>query len=316
MTGTSQSGRVVIAGGSGFLGVSLATHLAACGLTVVLLSRHAPKSKGPWRHVGWDGRTLQSWYRELEGAVGLVNLTGRSVDCIKTPDHQDEILRSRVESTRVLGMAVRAIDSPPPVWVQMSTAHIYGDPPEVTCTEDSPFGYGLAPFVGRAWEDEFQSSVLPSQRQVVLRTSFVLGRDRGAGCGALARLRPLTKLGLGGTIASGTQGMSWIHETDMNRLFERALFNPTMGGPYIASSPNPVSHQVFMRELRRAVGMPIGLPTFPWMLRIGARWLLRTDPELALYGRYVVSKRLQEEGFEFQFPLLRDALLDLLYGTL
>jgi uncharacterized protein len=237
---------------------------------------------------------------------------GRSVDCIKTPDHLDEILRSRVEATRVLGAAVRSINSPPPVWVQMSTAHIYGDPPQVTCTEDSPFGYGLAPFVGRAWEDEFRASVLPTQRQVILRTSFVIGRDRGAGGGALARLRKLVKLGLGGTVGSGTQGMSWIHENDMNRLFERALSDQTMKGAYIASSPNPVSQQVFSRELRRAVGMPIGLPAFSWMVRVGAPWFLRTDPELALYGRYVVSKRLQDEQFQFQYPQLREALNDLL----
>ena len=140
----------------------------------------------------------------------------------------------------------------------MSTAHIYGDPPHVTCTEESPFGYGLAPFVGRVWEDEFRASVLSSQRPVILRTSFVIGRDRGAGGGALARLRILVKLGLGGRVGSGTQGMSWIHETDMNRLFERALTDPTMRGAYIASSPNPLSQQEFVRELRRAVGMP------PW----------------------------------------------------
>jgi uncharacterized protein (TIGR01777 family) len=262
--------------------------------------------------VRWDGRTLGEWRRELDGAVGLVNLTGRSVDCVKTPDHQDEILRSRVEATRVLGRAVRVVDSPPPVWVQMSTAHIYGDPPAVTCTEESPFGYGLAPFVGRAWEDEFRASVLAAQRSVVLRTSFVLGRDRGAGGGALARLAALARLGLGGAIGSGNQGMSWIHETDMNRLFERALFEPAMQGPYIASSPHPVSQRAFMQELRRAVGMPIGLPAWSWVVRLGARGLLRTDPELALYGRYVVSARLQDERFEFRFPRLGEALSDLL----
>jgi NAD dependent epimerase/dehydratase family enzyme len=117
---------------------------------------------------------------------------------------------------------------------------------------------------------------------------------------------------MGGTVGSATQGMSWIHETDMNRLFERALTDPNMKGPYIASSPNPVSQQVFMRKLRRAVGMPFGLPAFSWMVRVGAPWFLRTDPELALYGRYVVSKRLQDEQFEFQFPQLSDALNDLL----
>src|SRR5438105_3617757 len=103
-------GPVIIAGGSGFLGRSLTTHLAAAGHSVVVLSRNAPIAAGPWRHVPWDARTLGDWRQELNGAAGLINLVGRSVDCIKTPDHQDEILRSRVEATRVLGAALRSID--------------------------------------------------------------------------------------------------------------------------------------------------------------------------------------------------------------
>ena len=117
-----------------------------------------------------------------------------------------------------------------------------------------------------------------------------------------ARFTPIMTLG---------QGMSWIHETDLNRLFERALFDATMHGVYIASSPNPVSQKEFMRELRRAVRMPIGIPANSWMVRFGARWLLRTDPELALYGRYVISKRLAEQKFAFQFAELREAFTDL-----
>ncbi len=305
---------VIVAGGSGFLGVSLAFHLNDAGFSVVILSRNAPRISGEWRHVKWDARSLGDWRHALNGAAAVINLVGRSVDCIKTPDHRDEILRSRVEATRVLGAAMRTIDSQPPVWVQMSTAHIYGDPPEVVCSEDSPFGYGLAPDVGRAWEEAFQASVLPSQRGVILRTSFVVGKDRGAGGGALSRLRTLVKFGLGGTVGSGKQGMSWIHETDMNRLFERAITDNSMSGAWIASSPNPVSQRDFMRELRNAVGMPIGLPAFEWMVRIGAPLLMRTDPELALYGRYVVSKRLRESDFVFRFPELGAALHDLLGG--
>ena len=312
MNTSLESRRIVIAGGSGFLGVSLAHWLADRGASVVILSRHAPKPDGPWKHVYWDGRTLDCWQHELEDAAGLVNLAGRSVDCIKTPDHQDEILRSRVESTRILGIALRGIDRPPPVWVQMGTAHIYGDPPSAVCTEDSALGVGLAPTVGRAWELTFHTSLLSAQRGVVLRTSFVLGRDRGAGNGAMARLGLLARLGLGGRVGSGTQGMSWIHETDLNRLFERGLTDPQMRGTYIASAPHPVSQQVLMRELRRAVGMPLGLPAPAWLARLGAHWLLRTDPDLALYGRYVVSKRLADEGFEFRFPRLGRALDDVL----
>lgn len=307
-SGASSGETIVIAGGSGFIGISLASYLAASGNSVVILSRHAPKPAGPWRHVTWDARTLGEWVHELDGAAGLVNLVGRSVDCIKTPEHRDEILRSRIEATRVLGLAVRNIESPPPVWVQMSTAHIYGDPPSVLCDEDAPLGTGFAPEVGRAWEAEYRASVLPSQRQVVLRTSFVIGRDRGAGGGALARLRRLVKLGLGGTVGRGTQGISWIHEADMNRLFERALFHPAMQGVYLATAPNPVSQRQFMRELRRAMGVPFGLPATDWMVRLGAPLVMRTDAELALYGRYVASKRLEQEGFEFRFPEISEAL--------
>lgn len=305
-TDASRPGRIVIAGGSGFLGRSLAKHLSAAGAEVVILSRRTSPVAGGARWVEWDGRTPGAWREQLDGAAGLVNLAGRTVDCVKSPDHCDEILRSRVEATRVLGDACRAMKSPPRVWVQMGTAHIYGDPPEVWCDEDSAFGYGLAPTVGRAWEEAFAEAAQPGVRRVVLRTSFVLGRDGGA----MARLAGLVRLGLGGRIGNGRQGMSWIHEADMNRLFERALTDEGMEGAYIATAPGPVSNAEFMRELRRAMRMPIGLPAAAWMVRIGAPLLMRTDPELAIYGRYCVSKRLKEEGFEFRFPELRAALED------
>jgi hypothetical protein len=165
--------------------------------------------------------------------------------------------------------------------------------------------------VAKAWEAALAESLLPEQRAVVLRTGFVIGRDRGAGNGALGTLGWLARCGLGGRVGSGRQGMSWIHELDMNRLFVRGLTDPQMRGVYIASGPNPVSQAEFMRHLRKAVRMPIGLPAFEWMVRLGAPLLLRTDPELALYGRYVRSRRLAEEGFEFRFPELPAALKDI-----
>jgi hypothetical protein len=303
----APTGRIVIAGGSGFLGLNLARHIAGDDCHIVLLSRRRPLVDGPWTHCPWDARTAGEWSAQLDGAAGLVNLAGRTVDCIKTPDHCDEILRSRVEATRALGEAVRQIAKPPPVWVQMATAHRYGDPPDVVCDEDSAFGYGLAPSVGAAWEEAFAEAVLPEMRQVVLRTSFVLGRSGGA----LPRLERLARWWLGGRSGHGRQGMSWIHERDMNRLFEQALTDQSMRGAYMATAPNPVSNAVFMRELRRAVGRSIGLPAPAWLVRLGAPLVMRTDSELALYGRYCVSKRLREEGFEFDFPLLVEALRDL-----
>jgi len=304
-------GKIVVAGGTGFLGLNLARRLADLGGEVVLLSRHPPAESGRWTHVVWDARMIGEWVKQLDGAAALVNLVGRTVDCIKTPDHCDEILRSRVESTDVLGQALRMVEQPPPVWVQMATAHRYGDPPDVICDEYSAFGYGLAPFVAQAWEDAYARAVLPTTRQVILRTSFVLGR-RG---GALCRLAKLARWGMGGKVGHGKQGLSWIHEEDMNRLFVRAITDDAMKGAYLATAPNPVSNAEFMRELRRALGVPIGLPAMGWMVRLGAPLIMRTDPDLALYGRYCVSRRLREEGFEFNFPDIASALRDLFRKT-
>ena len=299
----SPAGRIVIAGGTGFLGLNLARYLEQFGCEVVLLSRNPPSSNSRWTHAAWDARTIGKWVESLNGASAVVNLAGRSVDCVKTPEHCDEILRSRVESTLVLGDAIRSVSKPPSVWVQMATAHRYGDPPTVWCDEDSAFGYGLAPFVGQAWEDALDRAASGEIRRVVLRTSFVLGRNGGA----LRRLEKIARFGLGGKVGSGRQGVSWIHEFDMNRLFARAIADDTMRGAYIATAPNPVSNADFMRELRRAMRVPMGLPARSWMVRLAAP-LLRTDPELALYGRYCHSRRLREEGFEFSFPTIRAAL--------
>ena len=303
----NPNGRIVIAGGTGFLGGNLARHLVGIGCEVVVMSRRPSAEDRRWRHAPWDARTPGDWVRHLDGAAALVNLAGRTVDCVKTPDHCDEILRSRVESTEVLGRALRTVKALPRVWVQMATAHRYGDPPGVVCDEDSAFGYGLAPFVGGAWEEAFECSAPAGMRRVVLRTSFVLGRNGGA----LRRLATLARWGLGGKVGHGRQGVSWIHEQDMNRLFTRAIADEGMNGAYIATAPNPVSNAEFMRELRRALRSPLGLPAASWMVRLAAPLLLRTDPDLALYGRYCVSRRLRDEGFEFLFPDLPSALRDL-----
>ncbi len=306
-----SSGTIVIAGGSGFLGTSLAEFLTATGWQVVVLSRSPARQQRSWQTIAWDARCPGEWCAVLEGARAVVNLAGRSVDCIKTPDHCDEILRSRIEATRVLGAAMARLAVPPPVWIQMSTAHIYGDPPQARCTEAAATGYGLAPDVGRAWEAELSRAQLPGQRAVILRTGFVLGRDRGAGGGALSRLAGLASMGLGGRVGSGCQGFSWLHEADWRGIVARAITDARMQGIYNVTAPEPVSQQEFMRTLRVVRGSRIGLPAWSWMVRIGAPLLLRTDPELALYGRYVLPQRLLDQGYEFLFPRLEPALADL-----
>lgn len=299
--------KIIIAGGTGFIGMSLANHLSEKGAKPVLIARNKPEKKTDFDFVMWDAVTLGDWINALEGAKAIVNLTGRTVDCIKTPDNCDVILRSRVEPTRLIGKALQKLQNPPKIWIQMSTAHIYGDPPTEICTENSSTGYGLAPFVGNAWEEALLDSLPEGMREVRLRTSFVIGRNGGA----LKTLKKITRFGLGGKVGSGKQGISWIHEYDLNELFYQAITDKRYQGIYIASSPNPVSNSEFMRELRKKLKIPIGLPAPEWLTRIGANLLFKTDPELVLYGRYVKSERLENEDFKFKFPQLSDALDDL-----
>lgn len=298
--------KIVIFGGTGFIGLGLSKFLQSKGYHPVLIARNKPDVNIDF--VAWDAINLGEWSEQLNGAIAIVNLAGKSVDCIKTPDNCDVILRSRVDSTRVIGEALRSIKNPPKVWIQMSTAHIYGDPPSQVCNEESSIGYGLAPFVGEAWERAFSEALPEDTRGVILRTSFVIGKNGGA----LSSLKRLVRLGLGGKVGKGNQGMSWIHEDDMNAIIYEAIVNEKYKGVYVASSPNPVSNSDFMKELRSQLNVSIG-PSAPlFLVKFGAKYFFKTDPELVIYGRYVKSIRLEKEGFKFKYPQLSEALSSLL----
>lgn len=306
-------GRIVIAGGSGFIGSALTPKLLAAGYDVTVLTRGPAREDGRLRHVQWDARTVGPWASELDGAAGIVNLVGRSVDCRKTAANRKVILESRVDSVRALGTACRQVDRVPGVWVQAGTAHIWGDPPgDTVVTDDSPLGSGFAPDVGRAWEAALRESAPPEFRSVVLRISFVLGRQGGP----LRTLAGLAKWFLGGAAGSGRQWISWIHEEDLVAIVLRALGDAQMSGPYLVTAPNPVTNAEFMRELRRALGRPWSPPVPGLIVRLGA-WMMRTDPELALLGRRCVPTKLLAAGATFRFPSLGAAISDLLgrHGT-
>ena len=301
--------KVVIFGGTGFIGLSLADHFKQKGFIPILIARSLPKDKAvKHQFIAWDGINLdESWLAVLEGACAVVNLAGKTVNCIKTPDNCDLILRSRVDTTLLIGKALTLVANPPKIWIQMSTAHIHGDS-ELLCTESSTTGYGLAPFVGKAWEKAFLDVLPLDTRGVRLRTSFVIGK----GGGTLSDLKRIVKLGLGGTVGKGTQGMSWIHEYDLNEIIYQSIVNPAYKGVYMSTAPCPVSNKEFMYLLRKAMRFPIGVAAPSFMIKFGARYIFKTDPELALYGRYVRSENLPKEGFTFEYPKLQQALEHLL----
>jgi len=305
--------RVVIAGGSGFLGRGLAWFLADHGYQITVLSR-SPKRDNHWPvntdWQTWDGRTAGDWVGCVDDSIAVINVVGRSVDCRKTPKNKRIILESRVHSCQALGQAMRAVSKPPTVWLQSATAHIVGDPiPEDTiCDEDTPPGEGMAPEVGQAWEQALAENILPGQRSAILRISFVLGRNGGA----LRRLGLVTRLGLGGTVGSGKQWMSWIHQHDLNRLFLTMMTDESYRGVYMVTAPDPVTNRVFMKAMRSAYHRPWSPPAPSIGVRLACRFILNTDPELALLGRRCVPRRLlNEHRFAFDFPEIDDAMVDL-----
>lgn len=298
--------RVVLAGGSGFLGQALAKVLLEKGYEVVILSRGAHREGAGIRQLHWDGKTLGDWSQSIDGAKAIVNLTGRSVNCRHTPEHRREIMESRVNSVRVLAEAVSRTDRPPEVWIQASSLAIYGDPGDRWCDEDAPHAEGFSEEVCKRWEAEFAKVKAAGMRKVVMRIGIVLEANHGA----LPVLARLTRWFLGGQVGNGRQYVSWIHIADLTRMFVEAIERSEISGVFNVTGPNPVTNAEFMRELRRALHRPWGPPVPAFATRIGA-FFMRTEPSLALTGRRCRPKRFLERGFHFDFPELRGALADL-----
>ena len=308
--------KLVVPGGAGLLGTSLATAFAAEGHEVVVLSRTPRGDAKAVRQVAWDGANLGAWAKELDGADAVINLAGRSVNCRYTPRNRREIMDSRVESTRVVGEAIAACATPPPVWLQASTATIYahrydaandertgvigGDEPDV------PDTWRFSIDVARGWEQALEHAPTPQTRKVALRTAIVMSPDRG---GAFDVLLSLVRRGLGGTSGNGRQYVSWIHDADFLRAV-RWLLESDLSGPVNVAAPQPLPNAEFMRALREAWGIRIGLPATRWMLEAGSVFL-RTESELVLKSRRVVPTRLTESGFAFDHPTWPEAARDL-----
>ena len=302
-----SGGRVVLAGGSGFLGRALADELLRRGREVVILSRTPKQNSGRVREVVWDGRSVGEWARLLEGAEAVVNLAGRSVNCRYTNANRREIVESRVGSVKAIGRAVRECARPPKVLVQAASLAVYGDAGGRVCDESAPAGRGFSAETCLRWEAAFDSFELPATRKVLLRIGFALGR----GGGALATLSRLARFYLGGTVGGGKQYVSWLHASDLNRIFLRAVECERMRGVYNATGPCPVTNAEFMCELRCALKRPWSPRVPEWAVRLGA-FFMRTEAELALAGRRCLPERLLGENFKFLYTNLESALADVL----
>lgn len=300
--------RIVLAGGSGYLGRVLADYYKDKAHDIVILSRKAHASQGNVRYLVWDGRTAGPWTEALEGCDLLINLSGKNVNCRYTEQNRREIFSSRLEPTKALGEALKTLKNRPRVWIQAASATIYRHAEDRHQDEETgELGSGFSVDVCRAWESVFWEQETPGTAKVVLRIALVIGRSDGV----FPRLKNLVRFGLGGHQGTGLQYVSWIHEHDFARTTEWVFEHGKDGDTLNCVSPQASHNKEFMRLIRNSYGIPIGLPAPQWLLEIGAA-IIGTETELILKSRWVYPGRLLERGFKFSFPEPGEAIREVL----
>jgi len=294
--------KIVIAGGTGFVGNFLDQKFKNSGCDVIIVSRQQ-------EHVNWDN--LPAIIASLENAGMLINLAGKSVDCRYNERNKKEIYDSRIDTTKILGDAIMRCKNPPALWINSSTATIYRHAEDRPMTEGTgEIGKGFSVNVATNWEKTFFDFKLPGTRQAALRMAIVLGKDGGV----VSPIKNLVRFGLGGKQGSGNQMFSWIHIEDLYNIIVFVQQHRELQGVFNTSSPYPVTNKILMQLFRKNMKTAIGLPTPKWLLKIGALFI-KTETELVLKSRWVIPERLLQSGFIFKYPTIAQALKNILVGA-
>ncbi|HEV2319487.1 MAG TPA: TIGR01777 family oxidoreductase [Verrucomicrobiae bacterium] len=298
--------RIVIAGGSGFIGSALtAEWLEQGGEAVVLTRSPRPRSDGAIE-AEWDGIHVGEWIQYLDGAEAVIGLAGKNINCRHTQTAVRELTESRVTPVQTIAAGIGHVTRAPRVWLQASAIGFYGNRGDTLLDEHSPGGQGTLAAICREWESAFESASVPHTRKVLLRIGVVLGRQGGA----LPLLARLTRRFLGGRAGHGKQFVSWIHVKDLTQMFWQGIRRTDLQGTFNAVAPAPVTNAELMRRLRRALHRPWSPPAPAWILKIAAP-LMGTDASLALDSCRALPRRFAEAGFAFQFPDLDAAFRDI-----
>jgi uncharacterized protein (TIGR01777 family) len=289
--------RVVVAGGTGFLGSALKAGLLSAGHEVKVLTRHARgRDDIAWTPNGHSG----PWAAHLVGVDAIVNLAGEGMaDRRWSAARKAALVDSRLEATSSLVAAAVGLPRPPRVFVSGSGVGIYGPCGDETLTEASPPGGDFVARMASAWEAA-AGPVAARSRLVILRTAVVLGRDGGA----LKQMRLPFTLGVGGRLGSGRQWMSWIHLADWVALTQRLIEDAAASGPFNLSAPAPVTNAEFTAALGRALHRPAVMPVPAFALKLA----LGEIADVLLTGQRAVPAKAEALGYRFRYPRIDEAL--------
>ena len=302
--------RIVVAGGTGFLGSPLAEMYAEEGHDVRVLSRalmpgdtrHDPGTGVPGvTRVGWkpDGKS-GPWAPVLEGADALVNLAGESIaDKRWSPQRKAQLRDSRILATRSLAAAIKCAANPPPVFISGSAVGYYGPCGDEPRTEQSPAGTDFLAHLCEDWENEARAVSRPDVRTVLLRTGIVLERSGGA----LPQMMRAFRLFAGGRMGSGRQYISWIHRLDWIEMVRWLVQTTDVAGPVNATAPHPVTNRTFARALGRSMRRPHIVPAPAFALKL----VLGEMAQSVLTGQRVLPAVAQRHAYHFRYPEIDQA---------
>lgn len=300
--------KIILAGGNGYLGGVLAQYYRSLATEIIILSRKPAPVDRNIKTIVWNGVDEGDWESTLGGAELLINLCGKNVNCRYTEKNRKDIIASRINPTMLLGRAIAKMQSPPQLWINITSATIYRHAEDHTQDEEmGEIGYGFSIDVCRQWEQTFFETNTPNTRKIALRMGIVLGKSDGA----FPRLLNLVKFGLGGRQGDGQQYVSWIHEQDAAKCTEWLMEHKELNGAINCTSPEAVKNTDLMKSIRTAYGIPFGFPSPAWLLELGAMFI-GTETELILKSRWVAPKRLVDSGYNFIFPKAEHAIKDII----
>ncbi len=289
--------RVLISGASGLIGSELQKQLIARGDTPVILVRRKAKAEN---EVEWDPYLLKLDPAVLENVDAVVNLAGATTGKLPwTKEYKKELIASRILSTRTIVQAIAKSQNKPKVLVSGSASGIYGDCGDTLLAETAPKGEGFLADLANEWEREAMKAPR-GVRVVLVRTTMVLSRKLGA----LGRLLPLLRLGIGGKLGNGKQWWAWISLPDEAAAIIHLLENQNCSGPYNLTAPEPATAKQLIKELGKQLNRPTIIPVPALALKIAFR---EGAQELLLCSQKMSADRLLATGFKFQHPTLQEA---------
>jgi len=296
--------KIIIAGGTGYLGTLLANHFLKNNYKVIILTRNNSKIKNEISYINWN----DNWQNELEALEVIINLTGKSINCLFTKKNKELLLSSRIDATNTINQAILKCENPPKLFINASGISIYKNTYKTDYDEyNEAFGSDFLSELSQEWEQTFYKTKTPNTRKIAIRISPILGKNSNA----IKSLIPIVKMGLGGKQGNGKQLFPWIHILDFIKAIDFIIQNKEIQGSVNMVSPKPITNNQFMQSFRKILNIKIGLPTPAFLLHF-AKYFNKIEPEIILTSLYANPTKLLKSGFKFEHTTINSALDEIL----